>query len=889
MKQNLRNSRNIWILSMIIFVIVAISMLFSTYYMNSSIQAEEDAEVRRATYKQLGENLANASDYLTAEVRYYAITGDIGHLYNYWEEIFETKQREQAILAFESSDSPTEERVLLEQAKKYSDLLVETETYSMKLVLMSEERGAEDYAYDEKLKKYVEYVLAYEISETGQKTSKEMRDKAIEVLYDANYEDYKTKIMTPIEEFNALMNARLDREAEAKKQGTRIATAMQVMLAIAALCAIGFVLNLMNQLYIKPLKSYTRDISSVKEYSDKVSRQDVEDISILQAKIVPYGSTELIDFAKTFNQMIDMFFQELRERINVQESMRKARNEAELANQAKSIFLAQMSHELRTPLNAVNGYTYLLEKTNLTSKQTQYLDGIRHSATGLLDLINQILDFSKIESGHLELEYTLFSVRKLLGEVEAVFTQQAVQSGLEFIVQIQKEVPDYIEGDPLRLRQVLVNLLGNAFKFTSEGSVTLTVKLLEKQGEKCLLRFAVADTGIGIEEEAKKKIFQPFVQSDASVTRKYGGTGLGLPICNEIIMLSGDRSHKLELESETGKGSIFSFTMDYVYQEGEAVPETAAEVKMPYFNGKKVLIADDSEINIRVQSEILSLCGITVERAESGMQALQVLEEQKDIELIFMDIRMPQMDGYETTRRIRQMEEYKNIPIIALTADAVPEVLQKIKEAGMNGCLLKPMEQEKLFQTLSEYLEETEENLIRSQGEVSAMGEIIECFLLLHNEDKEKLEHYLREEKFVEAEELIHQLKGITGNLKCMPLYHCCCSLQKELQENRADSYGLFAELWDKTIEALKRERQEYAVAGSVPEQKKLDAGICKRLITMCEECDTEVIPVLEEYMGDLQSRFFEEEYIQLKESVLKYDFRQIKECLERILRESGD
>jgi len=294
--------------------------------------------------------------------------------------------------------------------------------------------------------------------------------------------------MAPIEEFTQLMNDRMDREVEKRKEETRIATIIQIILAAVELIAIGFLLYLMKQM----------------------------------GRFVA------------------------------------AKNEAELANEAKSTFLAQMSHEVRTPLNAVNGYTYLLEQTSLNQKQRKYIQGIRGSSEGLLELINQILDFSRIESGRIELESTVFQIRALLQEVKAVFMEQAERKGLFYKVEIEENVPDCIEGDSLRLRQVLINLIGNAFKFTEEGGVTVSVRLLEKKPEACLLEFSVADTGIGVEAEAQEKIFQPFTQSDASVTRKYGGTGLGLSISREIIAMSGDGTHQLELESELGKGLSLS-------------------------------------------------------------------------------------------------------------------------------------------------------------------------------------------------------------------------------------------------------------------------------------------------------------------------------------------
>lgn len=811
-------------------------MLFSTYYMNRAVQAEEDAQNRRMEYRQLGEDLADTSDYLTAEVRYYAITGEIEHLYNYWEEIFETRERERVIAAFEKEDSPENEKVLLEQAKQFSDLLVETETYSMKLVLVSEQKTAQDYSYDSRLMEYVSYVLAYEQSDQMEEmTAEEMKKKAIELLYDENYEEYKRKIMAPIEEFTQLMNDRMDREVEKRKEETRIATIIQIILAAVELIAIGFLLYLMKQM----------------------------------GRFVA------------------------------------AKNEAELANEAKSTFLAQMSHELRTPLNAVNGYTYLLEQTSLNQKQRKYIQGIRGSSEGLLELINQILDFSRIESGRIELESTVFQIRALLQEVKAVFMEQAERKGLFYKVEIEENVPDCIEGDSLRLRQVLINLIGNAFKFTEEGGVTVSVRLLEKKPEACLLEFSVADTGIGVEAEAQEKIFQPFTQSDASVTRKYGGTGLGLSISREIIAMSGDGTHQLELESEPGKGSVFRFEMDFPCpaeekEEGreeergkEENGREAAKTKnvkscFNYLPKIKVLVTDDSEINIRVQSEILSLCHLTVLSAESGIQALELLKQQKDIDLIFMDIRMPHMDGYETAGKIRELEGYQETPIIALTADAVPQVQEKIKEAGMNDMLLKPVSQEKLFDLLQTYLPEEvklpkifDRNTCLRQlnGNQFALQHIVERFLELHREDDKRLEAYLEKEDYRKAEELIHQLKGISGNLECRELYECCRAFQQELREGKADRLKEFMILWNQTIEALKEYRQQQVQRESrtVPLDRK---DLYERILELSSNHDTEAVHILEEHIEEMGEDMTEENYRKLKQAMLHYDFKTIREMI---------
>lgn len=807
-----------WLISAVIFAVVAASMLFSTCYMNLSVRAEEEAHYSRAVYKQLGENLAEASDYLTAEVRYYAVTGDIAHLYNYWEEIFVTKRREQAVEAFESSNPPKEEKELLEQAKKYSDILVETETRSMKLVLTAEGKTAADYADEEKLYNYVAHVLAYEDSDLHENIAanidkQSLRLEAVEILYDKNYEAYKTEIMSPIEKFNTLMNARLDKEVEERKRGTQIATIMQIILAMAALCAIGFLLQLMKKMY----------------------------------------------------------------------SIRQEKKEAELASQAKSTFLAHMSHELRTPLNAVSGYVYLLEQTAPDKKQREYLKGIRYSSEGLLELINQILDFSKMESGKLELEEASFSLCRVVREVEAVFAGEAVQRNLFFTVEMEEGVPDNIFGDSLRLRQVLLNLLGNAFKFTKEGEISLLVRLKEKKKEKYILYFEVKDSGIGIAETAKEKIFMPFVQSDASITRKYGGTGLGLSICSEIIRLAGDKTHRLEVKSKMGKGSTFHFTMDFLQGNTGCAAEPEKEVQIPYFSAQKVLLVDDSEINIKVQKEILSLCGLQVLTAMGGRQAIEILEKEREIALIFMDIRMPEMDGFEAARRIRRLEGYGEVPIIALTADTIPQEQRILTETGISGCLLKPVKQEALFQLLKSYFAEKkplEKSIKKSVGRAST--EMVECFLMLHKNDKDLLQEMLAKGEWKKAEELVHQLKGITGNLGCSSLYESCRRLQEELQKNRADSFPVFVECWENTIKVFEAEKEKKQPPKAA-EDNDIEADKFSEIFNLSSGCDTAAVSFLEERWQKITVWLKREEEEGLKKAMLSYDFEKMEEYIHKV------
>lgn len=920
---NWKSSRYIGFVSLCVFMAVAVGVLSSCYYMNMAVKEEENAESRRMEYKQLGENLADASDYLTSEVRYFAVTGEIQHLYNYWYEIYETRQRDYAIAVFESSNPPKEEQDLLETAKKYSDLLVETETISMKMVLLSMDITEEEYAGDEKLQKYVAYVLQYPMPEEWEQLDgTQMRQKSISILYDDNYEDYKEKIMTPIDEFQKSMNERLDNEVTEKRQKTKLGTMIQIIIALVTLGAIAFLIYIMNRLYIKPLKDYTREINDAGAERNDETEMDNRNIRILDAKIIPDGALELVQFAIAYNHMIDMFFTELCHRKNAEESMKKARNEAELANQSKSIFLAQMSHELRTPLNAVNGYTYLLEQTSLDVRQYEYAENIRKSSKGLLELINQILDFSKIDMGHLVLEEVIFSLREAVEEICHILRVQAGEKQLYLRLHMEDKIPDRLLGDPLRLRQVLMNLVGNAIKFTEQGGVEIRVSLCTPVADNCChVLFEIEDTGIGIREEVKEKIFQPFIQSDASITRKYGGTGLGLPISSQIVALSGDRTHRLKVESELGKGSVFSFEMDYKMAE-QAEPEKDNKKKLPDCQGKNILLVDDNEVNIQVQSEILRLTGAEIITAAGGEQALQILEKRKDIHLILMDIRMPRLDGYETTRLLRRLEGYSRIPVIALTADATQEVQKKAARSGMDGCILKPVQQEVLFDTLREHLsvggqqensypaikeEQAAENETNAQvlfqeekclqylgGNHNSFLQIMNTFLELHRNDDAKLMELLKRKKWREAEELLHLLKGVTGNLCCFPLSRECDCFRKKLKvtyQSHSQERDRFFSIWKLTVQEIEKvyeqRRHMQERAGSVREKNKFSDEDLKKFIvklySLCEDYDTEVVELLEKNQKYLEGFVQEEILDSLRKSSMHYDFDGMKKSLEKL------
>lgn len=376
--------------------------------------------------------------------------------------------------------------------------------------------------------------------------------------------------------------------------------------------------------------------------------------------------------------------------------LEREKNRAQNATKAKSQFLANMSHEIRTPINGVIGMSYLLLQTTLSDKQRKYLEKIDDSAKSLLNIINDVLDFSKIEAGKFTIEKIEFNLQESIKKVINHLELLAHEKNININVKYGEGIGKYFLGDALRISQVLTNLLGNAIKFTHDGSINIYVTKLENEK----FRFEVKDSGIGLSEKEQKKLFISFSQADDSTTRKYGGTGLGLAISKQLVELMGG---KIWVESKEGVGSSFIFEIEL--REIEPQLSKSSDEKVEFdksiLDAKKILIAEDNHTNQLVLLGLLEDYVKEIDIANNGQEAVDMFEKGK-YELIIMDLQMPVMDGYEATRLIRNID--RDIPIIALTANTMKEEIQKTKAVGINEHLVKPLNMEKLFTTLSKYI-----------------------------------------------------------------------------------------------------------------------------------------------------------------------------------------